>query len=120
MESSCHAKLDLRRLSRAGRPRPCVPPQHMAPPLAADVSAATCYRDASVPDLGMEANAEYAYRVYCIECQPPAQTKGPFYYVGIAHKPQIKKRLQCHFGGNGGALHAGAPTEDDSARVSCR
>lgn len=54
-----------------------------------------------MPELGLQADPSFHYRVYVIECHAPPGKMGPYYYVGIEHRSQIGKRLAQHWGGKG-------------------
>ena len=73
------------------------------PPAFDTVSAESEYHGPGVPQLGLAGGAETrrtaAYRVYVLRCAPP-RDNAPFrWYVGLAHKSQIAKRLRDQFQG---------------------
>ena len=73
------------------------------PPAFDTVSAESEYHGPGVPQLGLAGGAEArrtaAYRVYVLRCAPP-RDNAPFrWYVGLAHKSQIAKRLRDQFQG---------------------
>lgn len=68
----------------------------MAPPSLDELSSETCFHNKQrIPELGLEANLDFEYRVYALACD------GGRIYVGIAHKSWLARRLSSHFDGNG-------------------
>ena len=61
------------------------------------LGARTCFRATSMPELGLEANVEFGYRVYVISCVGGRQ------YVGVETKHKAAERVRRHF--SGGAAH---------------
>ena len=61
------------------------------------LGARTCFRATSRPELGLEANVEFGYRVYVISCVGGRQ------YVGVETKHRAAERVRRHF--SGGAAH---------------
>ena len=66
-------------------------------PDASDVTSTTVWKSKKVPELGLENNLAYEYRVYVLECAAPSGARGPYFYVGIEHKSKIWLRLKQHF-----------------------
>ena len=52
------------------------------PPRVGEVGARTLWKSKAIPQLGLEANLEFEYRVYVLECRTPAGSRGPFYSGG--------------------------------------
>jgi hypothetical protein len=70
-------------------------------PKAADVGVRTAWKSTRMPELGLQLDLNFEYRVYALECAAPAGQRGPHWYVGIEHKSGIGKRMVKHFGGGG-------------------
>ena len=60
-----------------------------------EITVASAFRVAPVPDLGLVNNAAYALRVYVLLCC------GGRYYVGIAPRGDVRKRIRAQFAGDG-------------------
>ena len=67
-----------------------------------EVKAGTAYASKSMPALDLEADLNFDYRVYVVECKAPAGDTGPYYYLGIEHKSVIGRRLMQQFDLKGG------------------
>ena len=61
------------------------------------ITAQTAFTFRGIPELGLEKDFEADVRVYILRCD------GGAWYVGIAHKNWIGRRIQQHFSGEGGA-----------------
>ena len=59
------------------------------------------WRSGSMPDFGLLPRKNYPFRVYCLECEPPAGTLGPYFYVGIAPAGHVGPRVVDQFRGRG-------------------
>ena len=82
------------------------------PPRVGEVGARTLWKSKAIPQLGLEANLEFEYRVYVLECRTPAGSRGPFYYVGIAHRSEVGKRIVQHFNAKGAFYTKANPPQD--------
>lgn len=67
----------------------------------ADVDSQTTFRGTVVPDLGLTGDARCEFRAYVLVCAPVHGETGATYYVGIAHRNSLKRRLASHFDGTG-------------------
>lgn len=59
------------------------------------------YASRAMPQHGLVETMSSDFRVYVIECEPPAGCRGPFFYVGIEHRSKVGARLKQHWGGSG-------------------
>ena len=82
------------------------------PPRVGEVGGRTLWKSKAIPQLGLEANLEFEYRVYVLECRTPAGSRGPFYYVGIAHRSEVGKRIVQHFNAKGAFYTKANPPQD--------
>ena len=60
-----------------------------------DITVASAFRVAPVPDLGLVSDAAYPLRVYVLLC------RGGRFYVGIAPRGDVRKRIRSQFAGDG-------------------
>ena len=73
----------------------------LSPPAAGEVGTRTAWKSTQMPELGLQLDLSYQYRVYVLQCTVPAGSRGPCYYVGIEYKSKVGAHLVQHFSGRG-------------------
>lgn len=82
----------------------CLPPLLVAPSVK-NVTRNSVFWRPKFPQLGLNLDRRYAYRVYVLECASRGQGEGSTWYVGISSAEGLPKRLQEHFALNVNASH---------------